>query len=217
MNAFIGGTTVGTQYSQLQVGGSATLAGTLTVALASGFTPTIGSTFTVLIASSISGKFSNSTIAINSSEHFNVSYTSTGVVLTVASGTAPQSGVTAQSHLVAALSRKQPEPISGLRRWIRTSGGDHILSPIGVVRRDADSDRLMAISNRMAPATANWEHSFQVTPPALSQPGFERMTPSNNWSLPVSGVSYLRKPVTGILTQRVPVKILSPTLSRLQR
>jgi hypothetical protein len=217
MNAVIGGTTVGTQYSQLQVGGSAALAGTLTVALASGFTPTIGSTFTVLTASSISGTFSNSTIAINSSEHFNVSYTSTGVVLTVASGVAPQSGGSTHSSLATALSRKQPGPTGGMRRWIGTNGGDHILAPTAVMRRDAGSDRLMAISNRMAPATATWEHSFPVTPPTQSQISVERMMPSNNWTVPVSGVSYLRKPVTGILTQRVPVKILSPTLPRMQR
>src|SRR5208283_4519086 len=75
MNSFIGGTTVGTQYSQLQVGGTASLAGILTVTLASGFTPTVGSTFTVLTAETFTGTFSNSTIAINGSEHFAVSYT----------------------------------------------------------------------------------------------------------------------------------------------
>jgi hypothetical protein len=92
MNSFVGGTTAGTQYSQLQLGGTASLAGTLTVTLASGFTPAIGSTFTVLTAGSVTGTFSDSTIAINGTEHFNVSYTSTGVVLTVASGAAPQNG-----------------------------------------------------------------------------------------------------------------------------
>jgi hypothetical protein len=86
MNVSIGGTTVGTQYSQLKITGAASLGGTLTAGLINGFTPTVGQTFTVLTASSVTGKFSNSTIAINSTEHFVVSYTSTSVVLTVASG-----------------------------------------------------------------------------------------------------------------------------------
>jgi hypothetical protein len=111
MNSFIGGTTVGTQYSQLQVGGTASLAGTLTVTLASGFTPTIGSTFTVLTAGSVTGTFFNSTIAINGAEHFIVSYTSTGVVLTVASGAATQSSG-------STLAKRQPILTSGLRRRV---------------------------------------------------------------------------------------------------
>jgi len=88
LNVSIGGTTVGTQYSQLKVSGTASLGGTLTAALVNAFTPTVGQTFTILTASSVSGTFTNSTIAINSSEHFAISYTATSVVLTVVSGPA---------------------------------------------------------------------------------------------------------------------------------
>jgi fibronectin-binding autotransporter adhesin len=99
MNVSIGGTTLGTQFSQLQVSGAASLAGTLTAALVNGFTPTVGQTFTILTASGVTGTFTNSTIAINGSEHFVVSYTSTSVVLTVVSGTASKtSGITAASQ-----------------------------------------------------------------------------------------------------------------------
>ncbi len=84
----ISGTTLGKQYSQLTVSGAATLGGTLAAPVLSGFIPTVGETFTVLSAHSISGAFTNTTIAINSSEHFAISYTSTGVVLTVTSGPA---------------------------------------------------------------------------------------------------------------------------------
>ena len=84
----IAGTTVATQYSQVKVTGPATLGGTLAAPLLAGFTPTVGQTFTVLSATSVTGAFSNSTIAINSSEHFAVSYTTTGAVLTVVSGPA---------------------------------------------------------------------------------------------------------------------------------
>jgi hypothetical protein len=85
----IGGTSVGTQYSQLKAG-HATLAGTLAAPLLSGFTPTVGQTFTVLSAGSVTGTFSNTTIAINSSEHFAISYPPRSVVLTVVSGPAAE-------------------------------------------------------------------------------------------------------------------------------
>jgi hypothetical protein len=128
MNVSIGGTTVGTKFSQLQVSGAASLGGTLTAATVNGFTPSVGQTFTVLTASSVAGAFSNSTIAINSTEHFAVSYTSTGVVLTVASGPASKLGTTALVSQMAFANTKQAiataKPIvlsSGLRYKI---GGD---------------------------------------------------------------------------------------------
>ena len=54
----IGGLTVGTQYSQLHVAGTAVLAGALNVRLINGFVPASGNQFTVLTASSVSGTFS---------------------------------------------------------------------------------------------------------------------------------------------------------------
>jgi hypothetical protein len=83
----IGGTTVATEYSQVKATSTASLAGTLAAPLLSGFTPSVGQTFTVLSAKSVTGTFSNSTIAINSSEYFAISYTKTSVVLTVTAGT----------------------------------------------------------------------------------------------------------------------------------
>jgi hypothetical protein len=85
----IGGITLGSQYSQLRAG-HATLAGTLAAPLLNGFTPTVRETFTVLLASAVTGTFSNTTIPINSSEHFAISYTTTKVVLTVVSGPAAE-------------------------------------------------------------------------------------------------------------------------------
>jgi hypothetical protein len=124
MNVSIGGTSVGTQFSQLKITGAASLGGTLTAGLVNGFTPTVGQTFTVLTASSVTGTFSNTTIAINGSEHFSVSYTATGVVLTVASGPS-KAGSTAAAVQPAIASTKQnvavakaPVVISGLRHPI---------------------------------------------------------------------------------------------------
>jgi len=140
MNLSIGGTTVGTKFSQLQVSGAASLGGTLTAALVNGFTPTVGQTFTVLTASSVAGTFSNSTIAINSTEHFAVSYTSTGVVLTVASGPVSKSASTALISQMAFTNTKQAiataKPIvlsSGLRYKI---GGDTKPVLIAGLRRE---------------------------------------------------------------------------------
>jgi hypothetical protein len=90
LSAAIGGTTVATQYSQLKVVGTANVSGTLAAPLINAFTPTLGQTFTVVSATKVNGTFSNSTIPINSSEHFAISYTATSIVLTVAAGPAAQ-------------------------------------------------------------------------------------------------------------------------------
>ena len=212
MNAFIGGTALGTQYSQLQVTSSATLAGTLTVALASGFTPTVGSTFTVLTASSISGTFSNSTIAINGSEHFNVSYTSTGVVLTVASGAAPQSGGT---KLVAGLPRR-PVFHSGLMR--------PVMRPVvgaGFARSNAIPLTIsgfgryeIPVARVPSPVTTRWQKPVSM-PVRIAQPNVGRVT--HNWTGATSGVA-IPKMLGGELgIQRVPVRPLPTALPHLAR
>src|SRR4029077_18791780 len=124
MNVSIGGQTIGTQLSQLQITGTASLGGTLTAAVVNGFTPTVGQAFTILTASSVSGTFTNSTIAINGSEHFVVSYTATSVVLTVATGPASKTGSTAASRIALASTKqrvlvaKPPVLVSGLRHKV---------------------------------------------------------------------------------------------------
>jgi hypothetical protein len=230
MNSFIGGTTVGTQYSQLQVDGTATLAGTLTVALASGFTPTVGSTFTVLTAGTVTGTFSNSTIAINSSEHFNVSYTSTGVVLTVASGAAAEPAGASHSNLVAALPTKQQPATSNLRHRIsgRAQNGSHILvaSAGGACPRsgavlDGYGVGRFELSNRIpVDVAARWERVRSAAVPVAQAPhSSERAGQSDlrNWIDPARSGSSLSIPATGTLMRREPVKILTPMFPRLQR
>jgi hypothetical protein len=87
LNISIGGTTLGTQYSQLAVANGVSLAGTLNLKLINGFVPAIGNTFTILTGSAISNKFTtvNGQI-INSGECFQVTYGGTSVTLTVESG-----------------------------------------------------------------------------------------------------------------------------------
>src|SRR5208283_5944811 len=74
---------------------------------------------------SVTGTFSDSTIAINGTEHFNVSYTSTGVVLTVASGAAQPGGSSFDP-----LPKRQRVLTSGLRHRIAgvPQGGGNGLS-----------------------------------------------------------------------------------------
>ena len=79
----IGGTTLATQYSQLKVVGTANVSGALAATLINTFTPTVGQKFTVMSATKVAGTFSNTTIPINSTEQFTVSYTKASVVLTV--------------------------------------------------------------------------------------------------------------------------------------
>ena len=88
LDVAVGGTTAGSQYSQLAVSNGVSLGGTLNIKLIGGFTPAIGDRFTIVTGSAVTGQFTkvNGT-SIGSSAHFEVSYTSTAVTLTVVSGT----------------------------------------------------------------------------------------------------------------------------------
>ncbi len=91
----IGGTTAGTQYSQLQNSGTATLAGNLDIVLANGFTPAAGQQFTVITSNAVSGQFA----AINSQAlppglGWSATYNATSVVLTVVNVTFGSSTLT---------------------------------------------------------------------------------------------------------------------------
>jgi YVTN family beta-propeller protein len=83
----IGGLTAGTQYSQLAVGGSASLAGALNVRFVNGFTPSLGNSFTILTASSVSGTFSTiNSPALPAGLAWSVTNNGTSVVLTAGQG-----------------------------------------------------------------------------------------------------------------------------------
>jgi hypothetical protein len=83
----IGGSTAGTNYDQLNVGGASTLSGTLNISTINSYVPALGSTFDILHAGSVSGTFAAITGAgINGSEHYSVTYNGTDVILTVVSG-----------------------------------------------------------------------------------------------------------------------------------
>jgi hypothetical protein len=86
LNIQLGGTTVGTQYSQLAVANGASLNGTLNVKLINGFAPVIGNVFTILTTSARTGTFSTVNLPTLSGAHFVINYSATSVTLTVVSG-----------------------------------------------------------------------------------------------------------------------------------
>jgi len=88
MDVQIGGTSAGSQYSELTVTDAVKLAGTLNLAVINKFKPLVGQTFTTFNApSGITGTFSTvNGSGINSNEHFAVTFDSTSIVLTVESG-----------------------------------------------------------------------------------------------------------------------------------
>ena len=79
MNLDLGGTVPGTGYDQVQVSGSANLAGTLNVAFLNGFVPALGSEFVVMTYSAHSGSFSG--IAAPANTYFLPIYSPTNLIL----------------------------------------------------------------------------------------------------------------------------------------
>jgi len=85
-DVLIGGLSAGTQYSQLNMSGTASLSGTLNVSLINSFIPAAGNQFTILAAASLNGQFTTTNLpSLSSGLNWIVSYTSTSVVLSVAS------------------------------------------------------------------------------------------------------------------------------------
>jgi hypothetical protein len=85
LNIVIGGTTPGTQFSQLDVTGAASLNGTVTVTPANGFVPVAGTQFTILNAASVTGQFATSSAPnLPAGLIWTVLYNPTSVVLLAA-------------------------------------------------------------------------------------------------------------------------------------
>jgi len=114
-SAEIGGTTACTQYDQLQVTGTVTVGGNLSVSLVNGFTPKAGDSFTLIsndgtdpVSGTFAGLAEGATITINGTV-FRISYvggTGNDVVLTAQAAaavpTAPNTG-TAQTPIAPSL------------------------------------------------------------------------------------------------------------------
>jgi hypothetical protein len=243
MTGLINGTTAGTGFSQLNVTGTAALAGTISFTVAAGFQGSLfaGETFTVLNASSVTGTFSNTTIAINSSFHFTVSYTATGVVLTVATGplASPANGPAKPvSQIATSIAKPIAKPVSAISKSpVLTSGVRHRVSGI------SKSSGAILVAG-MAPAKGRGSElsnlrAWERTPAAVSvspvRPVAVAVVPrmSNATSPRVAMTTTVEPRVAtnhqigaqlplagwmGASTNRVaPVKILPPMLPRITR
>ena len=86
LNISIGGTAAGT-FGQVAVSNGVSLGGTLVIKLVNGFGPVVGDTFKIVTGSAVSGQFATvKGLSINSTEHFEISYSTTAATLTVVSG-----------------------------------------------------------------------------------------------------------------------------------
>ena len=84
LNVEVGGLTAGTQFDQLNVTGSATLAGTLNVTLINNFSPSLNNTFPILNFASRSGAFGTTNLpALSGNLGWNVRYDPTAVTLEI--------------------------------------------------------------------------------------------------------------------------------------
>jgi len=91
----LGGTTAGTQYDQLTVTGTASMAGTLNVSLIDGFIPQVGDSFTILPYSTRSGGFS--TLNLPEGYRWGIDYGYSGLTLSVLEGGSISGTVTCNS------------------------------------------------------------------------------------------------------------------------
>lgn len=240
----INGTTAGTGYSQMKVTGTAALAGTINFTVTTAFQAslTVGEQFTALTASSVSGTFSNSTIAINSNFHFAVTYTTTGVVLTVQSGpaAAPTSSP-AQAMAAVTLASVKPtfaKPTSakvtsktgvlvGGMRPGSPNKAPKFMAVAGSPQTGQHSDTLLARGSEWTGEQRIWERvpmssSLQAKPVAVTP--LRTVETNMSRTIPASQVRTLQ-PHSGaqlggmaaLSSHRVPVKNLLPMLPRVAR
>ena len=232
MTGIINGTVAGTGFSQLKVTGAAALAGTINFTVATAFQASLtsGEKFTVLTASSVAGKFSNSEIAINSTLHFNVTYTTTGVVLTVASGAAAAREASGAVQPVAEITKSSPRPEAAKSRSAVLIRGVRGGSGVGEVSRH------ILVAGWGVADRPEWNHlrTWEHIPVVRAWPVVEAQMPravneSPVYSQSASGVGMggegrtigVSSPLKGWMSpsgnRRAPVRILSPTLVRMPR
>jgi Tfp pilus assembly protein PilV len=228
LNVSIGGTTVATQYSQLKINGTASLAGTLTAALINSFTPTVGQTFTILTAGTVTGTFSNSTIAINSSEEFQISYTSNSVVLTVVSITPSNSKSTPPAQQAAQASGTQPLKQSNairaknnLRRAVSANSKAIQVASLG--RGSTGASDALRVTTRIwehVPVAPSWDHlkatTIAQTPRSLNLAGAHDNVAhaiDNNWATTTSHAAPVAPTARWqVNSHRLPARMPMPAL-----
>jgi hypothetical protein len=200
---------------------------------------TLGETFTVLTSSAVSGTFSNSTIAINGTFQFDVSYTAKGVVLTVASTTPTGSSqpgsqtttampvATAKSALATTTARKGAVASRGLHPAIATS---KISRPVVVAAWTPGRSNAIVANGFEHNNLRSWEQvpviSNLRTGVAARIPNVTNEVAIHNLpasDLRMGGASHaIAVPATGswmgtVGNRRAPVKLMPPMLPRMSR
>ena len=123
--------------------------------------PRSARTFTILTGSSVTGTFTNTTIAINSNEHFNISYTATSVVLTVASGPVGGASAPVTTTMTAASNHHNASAAKPMASGARYMAGAAVKAkPIYV----AGLNRVEARSNLIPADVLLLPHVAQVAP-----------------------------------------------------
>ena len=230
LTGLIDGTKQGTSYSELKVTGAATLAGTINFTVASSFigSLTVGEQFTVLTAKSITGTFSNSTIAINSTLQFDVSYTSTGVVLTVADVT-PSKQSSAPAQPAAAVAKVATEPegsrdkstsLSSLRHWSGEKRASAKAIFVGLEpRHDGGSELIGLRSWERIPVVST--SNERETPVVKAITSHDNELPRNDLRLadiqPIGKLPVTGFPAMGNAKPRVMVNPMLPLIPRAAR
>jgi hypothetical protein len=84
LNIHIGGSTPGTEFSQVKTTDGAGLDGTLNLILLNGYEPNLGDTFLIMTYPSATGRFATiNGLDIGNGKRFDLSYGATGLTLTV--------------------------------------------------------------------------------------------------------------------------------------
>jgi hypothetical protein len=167
----------------------------------------------------------NSTIAINSSEHFVISYTATSVVLTVASGPASNSNNNTPTIQLAAAATNQPvKKTSSIaaKNNLRHAVGSGFNKGIFVAdasRRTATSDLAKIVRPRIwehIPVTSDHLKAVTVMSRAVNvsaHTNFDQRV--NNWSSASHAIP-VRAPLTGVTNannvRRAPMHIQLPQM-----
>ncbi|HEX4769410.1 MAG TPA: hypothetical protein VH351_01175, partial [Bryobacteraceae bacterium] len=185
LNISITGTTAGTQYDQLNPS-KATLSGTLNLSRPTGFVPSVGSTFKVMNFTSATGQFSKvNGLAINSTEHFTVTYQPTDVLLTVVAGAASSasqsSAINATGHARGAAQSSGERDVT--LHGLSLSGRSAARTPLSVSSMSSSNVVNPRIVGALALARVSFAPVRASVSPALRQPMLTRN------SLPVAHTS----------------------------
>jgi hypothetical protein len=242
MTGLINGTTAGTGFSQINITGTAALGGTINFTVAAAFQSSLflGETFTVVNAGAVTGNFTNTTIAINSSFHFAVSYTGTSVVLTVASGpvdapnsssTQPAAALVATAKPATATSAKSKiGVVMGAQRRVM-SGAVRSAKPVMVAGMSQPAGRSNTILDRGSELMnlRTWKQmpiiSTVARPVAVAQPWRGGNETASHVNAPTSDLRMGQnrtipvQPVAGWMNgnRRTPVEVMKPLFPRIAR